>query len=79
MVPRPGKDSGDIPNEAPFKGRFFLCIVDSYLKMIDTESMRLYDILTEAKFDQKAVAGIGLTRNVKNRKSRLLLLCVGDD
>ena len=36
MVPRPGKDTGEFPNEAPYKGRYLLCVLENYLKMIDT-------------------------------------------
>ena len=47
IVPRPGAAKSDFPDETNFKGRFFLCIVDTHLKFIDTETYRLFDLLSE--------------------------------
>jgi len=65
----------DFPDERPYKGRFLLCVIDKHLKVIDIEAYAIYDVLTEPKFDQEAVSGMGLTRSLKDRRSRLLMLC----
>ena len=75
IVPRAGAGKSDYPDETNFKGRFFLCIVETHLKFIDAETYRLFDLLSENNFDQEAVSGVGLTRAVTNRKSKLLILC----
>ena len=75
IVPRPGAAPTDFPDETDFKGRFFLAIVDSHLKFIDTETYRLFDLLSEPHFDQEAVSGVGLSRAVSTRKNKLLILC----
>ena len=75
IVPRPGAARNDHPDETNFKGRFFLCIVETHLKFIDTETYRLFDLLSEGNFDQEAVSGVGLSRAVSTRKNKLLILC----
>lgn len=74
-MPRAGAAQNDFPDETNFKGRFFFAIVDSHLKFIDTETYRLFDLLSEPHFDQEAVSGVGLSRAVSTRKNRLLILC----
>ena len=69
----------DIPNEAPYKGRFFLTMCDFHLKIIDTENDRLFDLLSEPSFDQESVNGLALARSLNDRKNKLLILCHGDD
>ena len=67
----------DQPDETPFKGRFVLTMLDQHLKVIDIETLRLYDLLTESNFDHEAVSGMGLSRSIFDRLSRLLILCHG--
>lgn len=50
IVPRPGYSEGFI-DETPFKGRFFLTVIERHLKVIDIEEFRLFDVLTENDFD----------------------------
>ena len=78
IVPRAGAADG-IPNEAAFRGRFFLVMIDQHLKMVDTETYRLFDLLSEPFFDQESVNGMGFARSLSSRKNRLLLLCHGKD
>ena len=74
-MPRPHVQS-DAPSEVEYKGRFFLCMTDNHLKIIDLKMCRLYDLLSEPKFDQQAVHAMGLSRSAVTRKSTLLLLCL---
>lgn len=76
ILPRAGAVN-DYIDERPYKGRFLFALIDKHLKVIDIETFRLYDILSEPNFDQEAVCGMGLTRSLADRKSRLLMLCSG--
>ena len=76
-MPKRGVINENQDDESPYKGRFLLCLIDKHLKIIDTESLRLYDLLSEPSFDHEAVSGMGLSRSLTDRKSRLLILCVG--
>ena len=69
----------DQENEGRFRGRFFVVMIDQHLKMVDTETYRLYDLLSEPNFDQESVCGMGFGRSISTRKNRLLLLCQGKD
>jgi len=74
IVPRPGA-SDDFPDESAFRGRFFLTVIENHLKAIDTETYRLFDLLSEASFDQEAMNAMGMTRSIKDRSNKLLMLC----
>ena len=50
IVPRPGA-SDEFPDETPFRGRFFLTVIENHLKAIDCETYRLFDLLSENNFD----------------------------
>ena len=52
---------------------------DFHLKIIDTETDRLFDLLSEPSFDQEAVNGLALARSLNDRKNKLLILCHSDD
>ena len=78
-MPRPGAVADDIRDEGHLRGRFFMCMLDSHLKMVDTQTYRLYDLLSEPAFDQEAVSGLGLCRSLSDKKSKLLILCHGED
>lgn len=65
----------DLPNEAPYRGRFFLSMLDKHMKIIDAQGYRLFDLLSEPNFDQEAVNGMGLSRSLVDRKNKLLMLC----
>ena len=67
----------DGPTEEDFKGRFLLTMLENHLKIVDVETLRLYDLLTEPSFDMEAVSGMGLSRSIGDRGSRLLILCIG--
>jgi len=48
IVSRESNDNnGDQINEKQFRGRFFLVMVGNHLKILDIESYKLYDLLTE--------------------------------
>lgn len=79
IVPRPGVAVQEFPDETPFKGRFFLIMIDNYLKLVDVETIRLYDLIQYPKYDFTASHAMSLSRSVKNRKSKLLALSKGDD
>ena len=49
------------------------------LKVIDTERLKIFDLLTEPKFDFELENNIGLTRSLVDLKSKLLLLCETED
>lgn len=53
-------------------------MIDQHLKMIDTKTYRLFDLLSENNYDQEAVNAMGLTRSLKDRTSTLLMLCHKD-
>ena len=62
-------------NEDHYNGRFFFTVVENHLKVIDTQELRLFDLLSEQSFDQEAMNAIAMTRSLKDRTSKLLLLC----
>jgi len=77
MIPRIHHGE-NFPDETIFRGRFFLSIIENHLKIIDTESMRLYDLLSEPNFDQEAVSGMSVIRSMKDRTTKLMMLCHRD-
>ena len=62
-------------SELPYKGRFYLTMVDTYLKVIDIQQHCLFDLLNEPNFDQDSVSGMGLVRSLHDKSYRLLILC----
>ena len=54
-------------------------MLGTYLKLIDIETIRLYDLIQKPQFDIIATASMNLSRSVRTRKSKLVMLCKGDD
>ena len=79
ITPKSGYLIQKYQNEDHYNGRFFFTVVDNHLKVIDTQEFRLFDLLTEQKFDQEAMNAVGMTRSMKDRTSRFLLLCNSGD
>ena len=50
-------------------------MIENHLKVIDTDTFRLFDLLTESNYDQEAMNAMSLTRSLKDRSNRLLMLC----
>ena len=68
-------DAQNPDSEVPYKGRFYLTMVDTHLKVIDIQQHCLFDLLSEPNFDQDSVSGMGLVRSLHDRSYRLLILC----
>ena len=66
-------------SELPYKGRFYLTMVDTHLKVIDIHAHCLFDLLSEPNFDQDSVSGMGLVRSLSDKSYRLFILCQNDD
>ena len=66
-------------SEVPYKGRFYLTMVDTYLKVIDIQQHCLFDLLSEPNFDQDSVNGMGLVRSLHDKSYRLLILCQNEN
>ena len=56
-----------------------MTIVEEHLKVVDTWTQRLFDVLSEPNFDKEAVNGMGFTRSGRDRVNKLLMLCHVDN
>lgn len=65
-------------DEAPFKGRFFLCMVDKFLKVLDLENFALFDILGEPSYSMYALGSTAINRNLKDLRTTYMLVCKDD-
>ena len=65
--------------EAPYKGRFYMTIVDRNLKMIDIKKYQMVDLLTEPNYDDESLHGMGLVRRVSDRVYHMLILCKSEE
>lgn len=56
-----------LDSEIPFRGRFYLTMVETHLKVIDTVNQKIYDLLSEPNFDQDSVSGMALIRSLTDK------------
>ena len=56
-----------LDSEIPFRGRFYLTMVETHLKVIDTVNQKVYDLLSEPNFDQDSVSGMALIRSLTDK------------
>ena len=68
-----------LDTEIPFRGRFYLTMVETHLKVIDTANHKIFDLLTEPSFDQDYVSGMALIRSLNDKQHRLFILCQGEN
>ena len=78
IVPRENSDN-QLPDETSFRGRFYLTILGKNLKIIDTERLRVFDLLTEPNFSNSYDCTLGLTRSLNDLRSKLFILCNSND
>ena len=68
-----------IDSEIPFRGRFYLTMIETHLKVIDTVHHKIFDLLSEPNFDQDSVSGMALIRSLTDKQHRLFILCQGEN
>ena len=68
-----------LDSELLFKGRFYMTMIDTHLKVIDVMTCKMFDLLSEPNFDQDSVSGMALIRSLTDKMHRLLILCQNGD
>ena len=68
-----------LDSEIPFRGRFYLTMIDTHLKVVDIVNCKMFDLLSEPHYDNDSVSGMALMRSMADRLHMLFVLCSNED
>ena len=72
---KPGLDTQNWESEEQYKHRFFFTMIDEHIKIVDVKMGKLFDFSTEKEYDQEAINGMTMVRQISDFNYYLYILC----